>query len=135
MYYLLTAPFQPTAKPTTTGLRSRFGGRKASRSGIEESERESTTPATAVAAAAEGRVYTWQEVAAHNTAKSLWVTVRGQVYDITGACFFFCFCVVGAALGGVGLFCLPQDGKPTSRISPPIISTPTMTTAARNFPF
>lgn len=29
------------------------------------------------------KVYTWQEVAKHNTAASNWVTVRGKVYDIT----------------------------------------------------
>lgn len=28
--------------------------------------------------------YTWQQVAAHNTAESCWVTVDGKVYDITG---------------------------------------------------
>lgn len=58
-------------------LRSRFG-RKSSRAGIEES----TTPTNGNGAA--DRTYTWQEVAAHNTAKSVWVTVRGKVYDITG---------------------------------------------------
>ncbi|EKU21754.1 delta 5 fatty acid desaturase [Nannochloropsis gaditana CCMP526] len=30
-----------------------------------------------------GKSYTWQEVAEHNTEKSLWVTVRGKVYDIS----------------------------------------------------
>lgn len=43
---------------------------------------EATVAATA-AAAAGGKTYTWEEVAEHNTEKSLWVTVRGKVYDIS----------------------------------------------------
>lgn len=35
-----------------------------------------------VAAAGKGK-YTWQDVAAHNTANSAWVIIEGQVYDIT----------------------------------------------------
>lgn len=42
---------------------------------------EATVAATA--AAAGGKTYTWEEVAEHNTEKSLWVTVRGKVYDIS----------------------------------------------------
>lgn len=72
------SPFIDHPIITGFGLRSRLG-RKAA---IEESESSSTTPTTA---AGEGKQFTWQEVAEHNTAKSVWVTVRGKVYDITGA--------------------------------------------------
>jgi predicted heme/steroid binding protein len=41
------------------------------------------TTVAATAAAAGGKTYTWEEVAEHNTEKSLWVTVRGKVYDIS----------------------------------------------------
>eukprot|EP00002_Diphylleia_rotans_P039941 TRINITY_DN9382_c0_g1_i2.p2 TRINITY_DN9382_c0_g1~~TRINITY_DN9382_c0_g1_i2.p2 ORF type:complete len:108 (+),score=22.31 TRINITY_DN9382_c0_g1_i2:66-389(+) len=29
------------------------------------------------------KVYTWEEVATHNTAKSLWIVLWDQVYDVT----------------------------------------------------
>lgn len=74
------SPFTRHPVITGFGLRSRLG-RKAA---IEESESSSTTPTTA---AGEGKQFTWQEVAEHNSAKSVWVTVRGKVYDITGAFF------------------------------------------------
>lgn len=64
---------QPPPLPSGLGLRSRFG-RKAP---IEESETTPTAPAA-------DKLFTWEEVAEHNSAKSVWVTVRGKVYDITG---------------------------------------------------
>lgn len=32
---------------------------------------------------AKENLYSWQDVAKHNTEQSCWVTVRGKVYDIT----------------------------------------------------
>lgn len=49
--------------------------------------RERKTAAKAVDAAATTEKasdeFTWQEVAKHNTAKSAWVIIRGEVYDVT----------------------------------------------------
>jgi predicted heme/steroid binding protein len=33
--------------------------------------------------AATERVYSWKDVAKHNTSESCWVSVRGKVYDVT----------------------------------------------------
>jgi len=44
-----------------------------------------TTAATAEAQAvpADAPVYTWEEIASHNTAESCWIVVNGKVYDVT----------------------------------------------------
>lgn len=74
----------PKADSETTVTPRRSG--RVARSTTKAARNTTTTSSTstdATAAGAEEHVYTWQEVAKHNTQDDMWVVVADKVYDVT----------------------------------------------------
>jgi cytochrome b involved in lipid metabolism len=67
---------------STTAAAVTSAGSSSSASSVSSSS-TSAAPAPAVAGPDLNKVYTWAEIAKHNTATDCWVVVNGQVLDVT----------------------------------------------------